>query len=365
MQNYNHFTIDYISTVIKTLKIEISSNDDAVIFPEQISTSMLAELKDKLTLLWDDSQTAIDICKNKHDAKIQSGLFGLVNDFNKAMQIGFLISDRVVLIDYLFNRLLQVSNLANVNIEHLCTVASELARLLPLAKNGRVVIIPSPFTWNAETKEIIRTCVENSPEPFNPHMMTLINLFSITKICNLHPYTIAESDNNYNEIMSVNIAPNKILSAPTLAYAHKGLLGALLTEKSLMKEGFVTSDNISLTNFQKVIHKNTKFNNRYLEKIVSGGEIDLAVITDEIETSILEELESADKNIIKKLVPGMVLVASGSSYGLSYFCAASAQLSALGAFLGFTSTALGLLLGSNAQNDPIVQVFSELKKEGL
>lgn len=365
MRNYNHFTIDYITKIITTLDIEISDNGEAIIFPETISPSKLATLKEGIGSLWKDSQTAINICKNKHDAKIQSGLFGLVDDFNKAMQIGFLISDRVVLIDYLFDRLLRNPDFTRINIPHFCAVASELASLLPLAERGRVVIIPSPFSWNDESKQLIRACIEDSDEIFTPYMMAMVNMFSIVKLCKLHPYTIAESDANYDEITSINISTGNIISKPSLEHAQKRLLGSLFTEKSLMREGFVTSHKITISKFQKIIQSNKRFHNEYLNKILSGGEIDLSVISDELELSILEEINNSDKNSLKKLVPAGVFLTSASSYSLSYFYSASPTLTALGALIGLSSTALGLLFGKNANDDPIVQVFSELKKNGL
>lgn len=365
MRNYNHFTINYITTIITTLDIEISNDGKAIIFPENISELKLATLKENIRSLWEDSQTAIEICKNKYDAKIQSGLFGLVNDFNKAMQIGFLISDRIILIDYLYDRLLRGSDFSRVNIPHICAVASELASLLPLAERGRVVIIPSPFSWNDESKQLIRACLDNSIGKFTPYMMAMVNMFSIVKLCQLHPYTIAESDANYDEIMSVNISTGNIISKSSLEYAQKRLLGSLFTEKSLMREGYVTSDRITISKFQQIIQGNNKFHGEYLNKILSGGEIDLSIISEELENSILEEIKNSDKNSLKKLIPTGVLLSSGGGYGLSYFYSASPTLAALGALVGFSSTALSLLLGKSENNDPIVQVFAELKKNGL
>ncbi|MCB5313306.1 hypothetical protein [Yersinia intermedia] len=365
MRNYNHFTIDYITTIITTLDIEISNNGKAIVFPERISEFKLTALKENIGSLWKDSQTAIDICKNKHDAKIQSGLFGLVDDFNKAMQIGFLISDRVVLIDYLFDRLLRNSDFKKINIPHVCAVASELASLLPLAERGRVVIIPSPFSWNDESKQLIHACVEDNNKIFTPYMMAMVNMFSIIRLCKLHPYTIAESDANYDEITSVNISTGSIISKLILEHAHKRLLGSLFTEKSLMREGFVTSDNITISKFQEIIQGNKKFQSEYLSRILSGGEIDLSVISNELEVSILDEINNSNKNSLKKLIPAGVLLSSGSGYSLSYFYSTSPTLTAFGALIGFSSTALGLLLGKSESDDPIVQVFAELKKNGL
>lgn len=365
MKNYNHFTINYITTIITTLEIEISSNGEAIIYPERISTQKLITLKENLEIIWRDSETAIDICKKKHDAKIQSGLFGLVNDFHKAMQIGFLISDRVVLIDYIFDRLLRRSDLTKVNIPHFCAVASELASLLPLANRGRVVIIPNPFSWSEESKQLICACIEDSNEAFTPYMMAMVNMFSVVKLCKLHPYTIAESDANYDEITSVNISAGNIASKTSIVHAKKRLLGSLFTERSLMREGFVTSQNITISKFQEIIQGNERFHSEYLNRILSGGEIDLSVISNDLETSILNEINNSDVSSLKKLNPSGAVLLSGGGYGLSYFCAASPTLSALGALLGFSSTILGLLPGKNVNDDPVVKVFSELKKNGL
>lgn len=365
VRNYNHFTIDYITTIITTLDIEISSNGEAIIFPDRITTPKLTALKENLKNIWNDSETAIDICRNKHDAKIQSGLFGLVNDFHKAMQIGFLISDRVVLIDYILDRILNKPDLTRINIPHFCAVASELASLLPLAERGRVVIIPNPFTWNDESKQLIRACVEDSNELFTPYMMAMVNMFSIVKQCKLHPYTIAESDANYDEITSVNISPGHVVSKTNIEHAKKRLMGSLFTEKSLMREGFVTSQDITISKFQEIIQSNERFHSAYLDKILSNGEIDLSVMTQELETSILKEINNTDKNTLKKLNSAGVVLLSGGGYGLSYFYAASPTLSALGALLGFSSTVLGLLLGKSLNDDPVIKVFSELKINGL
>ncbi|MGJ7100848.1 hypothetical protein ABMZ87_17290 [Morganella morganii] len=365
MTNYNHFTIDYISIIITTLEIEISTDGKATILPERISTSKLATLKDRMKYLWKDSETAINICKNKHDAKIQSGLFGLIDDFNKAMQIGFLISDRVILIDYLFCRLLHQSDFTRVNIPHICTIASELANLLPLAKRGRVVIIPNPFSWHDESKQLIRKCIEDSDRTFTPSMMAMVNMFSIINLCKLHPYTIAESDTNYNEITSVNISTGNVISKPSLDHAQKRLLGSLFTEKSLMREGFFTSQKITISKFQQIIQENKKFHNEYLNKILSGGEIDLSVIGDELEASIVEEINKLDQRKLKKLIPAGTILSSAGGYGLAYFCSASPTLSVFGSLLGFSSTVLGLLLDKNKNKDPIIKVFVELQKNGL
>lgn len=364
MGDYNSFTIDYISGVIRCLDIELDKDGNAIIIPEEVSVNKLSTLKEYLSSIWENSNSAIDICTNKYDAKVQSAMFGLVDDFKRAMQIGFLISDRIVLIDYLYTRILNKNDLTKVNIPHLCAVVTDLASLLALARRGRVVIIPSPFYWDDESRKLMEECVRNNVE-INVNIMSFINMWSITKKCNLHPYTIAESKDNYDELMSVNISSSKLLTKTALDYAYKGLLGALLTESMLVKEGFVTMDNISLSDFQEIVQSEKRFHYEFLNKITSGGEIDLNKVANDIEDAISEEIKNEDKNLLKKYLPQAIAASSIGSYGLAYFCAASLPLTAMGSVLGVSSTILGLLNRNSENNDPIVKVFCELRKHGF
>lgn len=364
MVDYNSFTVDYISSIINCLDIEIDNTGNATILPENVSVDKLTVLKCCLNTIWKSSDSAIDICVKKYDAKIQSGMFGLVDDFKRAMQIGFLISDRIILIDYLHERILNKDDLTRVNIPHLCAIVTNLASLLPLAQRGRIVIIPSPFHWHDESKKIMEECIQNDID-LNVDVMSFVNLWSITKKCKLHPYTIAESKDNYDELLSVNISSTKILTKTSLDYAYKGMLSALLTEDLLMKEGFVTSDNISLSDFQKIVQNEKGFHYEYVDRIVSGGEIDLNIMANDIEKSISEEIKKTDINKLKKLLPQGIAASSIGSYGLAYFCAASLPLTAMAATLGISSMLLGLLNNKEANNEPVVKVFSELRRHGF
>jgi hypothetical protein len=364
MKNYNHFTINYITAIIEALDIKLQDNEEALIVPSTITIEKLRVLKTRLDNIWIDSGSSIDICVNKHDTKIQSGLFGLVDDFKKAIQIGFLISDRVVLVDYLYDRILSLKNLEKTNIPNLCAIVTNLAGLLPLAIKGRIVIIPSPFSWNDDAKDMMEKCVMNNV-PLNVNTMSLVSLLSITKKCNLHPYTISESIENHDEILSFDITPAQALTKVTLDYANEGILAALLTEKTLMSEGFITSNTIPLSLYQEITQKDNDFNRKYMKAIVAGGEIDADSIACDIKKSIVDEIKNSDKNKLKKFLPYATGASSMGSYGLAFFYASSVPLSGLAAFFGVTSTLFSLLIGNDKQNDPVVKVFAELKKNGL
>lgn len=151
--HYNQFTIDYIDAVKRNLNIEVNETGESLYFPDSITDINILNLKDELQSIWGDSTSAIDVIRKKEDSTIQSGLFGLVNELDTALKIGFLISDRIVLIDYLFERLLTRKEPNKIDRIHLGVIASSLVNTLPLAKIGRIVIIPSPFNWYPDTKK--------------------------------------------------------------------------------------------------------------------------------------------------------------------------------------------------------------------
>ena len=181
--NYNHFTIDYIKSIKRNLKIEIDDSGNAIFFPDSITNNDLINLKDDLKSIWDSSASAINILKDKHESIIQSGLFGLVNDLDKAIKIGFLTGDRVVLIDCLFERILLRREPNKIDRTKLGVVTNVLVQALPLAESGRIVIIPSPFNWNHNSKKIIEEV--SNITPMTPDLMSLLNMLSITKLCKL------------------------------------------------------------------------------------------------------------------------------------------------------------------------------------
>lgn len=146
--HYNQFTIDYISAVKRHLRIEFNTHGNAVFLPDEIVPLDLIALKNELQEIWADSKSAIELVKSKQDAIVQSGLFGLINELDTALKIGFLLGDRIVLIDYLYERILLKKEPEKINISHLGVLASSLVNTLPLAEKGRIVIIPNPFEWN-------------------------------------------------------------------------------------------------------------------------------------------------------------------------------------------------------------------------
>lgn len=360
--NYNHFTVSYINSIKNNLCISINSKGEAEFYPEKINASNILNLKIELEKLWKEATTAIEIIENKQDATIQAGLFGLINDLDKALKVGFLIADRVVLIDYLFERILS-KNLEKIDYTHLGVIASSLVNILPLAENGRVVIIPNPFKWNEKSKEIIAEVA--SKTMLTPELMSLLNMLSITKRCKLHPYTIAESKDRYASIIDNQIDHVNAIGKDAGQYAYEGILGALLSERILDETNLNVALNIPISEYFNIVSSNKEFYRQYLTALTQGDSLNAQNNIDNIKQEIKKALEEQNRRYIESFKKGVNIIGGvgGGAIGLlGAVSIISAPLSLVGAVLSFSPTLISLMKDSNGNNNPaLISVFSNLQ----
>ncbi|MFW0739246.1 hypothetical protein [Flavobacterium sp. T12S277] len=358
--NYNHFTISYITALQKNLKIEIVDGD-ALFFPDYIQPEDLENLKTELQQIWEHSESAITLLKNKEDAKIQLGLFGLVTDFDLALKTGYLLGDRVVVIDYIFERIINKKPLDQIDIPYLGSISSNLVLALELAKKGRFVIIPNPFNWNADSKKIIAEIVEKTT--MSVELMSLLNMLSITTLCKLQPYTIAESAENYERIISDQISHTDAMDRTTEEYAYQGILGGLLTEKLINEAEFQTLLNIPLTEYAEVIALQQNFYTEYLRKITFGGALHAENNIEELKKEVLNLIEERNDNVYKKIVEraGTITGVGGAAISLwATMVVVSAPLAITGAILATSGTLAALIKSKELEGTPVINVFSKL-----
>jgi len=359
--HYNQFTIDYIGAVKRNLNIQINESGEAGCFPDFIEDSHILNLKNDLQAIWENSTDAINIVQSKHDAVIQSGLFGLVNDLDTALKIGFLMSDRVVLIDYLFERILTKKDPSKIDRTHLSVIASSLVNALPLAKSGRIVIIPSPFDWYPETKKIIKEVVNQLD--MSPDLMSLLNMLSITKLCQLHPYTIAESEENYLSIINSQIDCVDTIGRDGGNFAYKGILGALLSEKLLNDTEMKIALNIPLSVYFEIIGSNENFYSKYLTEITKDGSIYAQNNINRIRNSLLREIEERNKVDFRGLAKGATVVGGVGCAAIalaSVITVVSAPLVITGAVMGLSATLTGLVNSKSKNEDIVISMFKKL-----
>lgn len=359
--HYNQFTIDYIKAVKSNLKIEVDTIGNALYFPDSISSTDIINLKNDLQQIWSNSDSAIALLEIKHDAKIQSGLFGLINELDTALKVGFLLGDRVVLTDYLFERLLLRKEPSKINYLHLGVIARSLVNILPLAEEGRIVIIPNPFNWNHESKKIINE-VANKTE-ISIDLMSLLTMLSITKRCQLHPYTIAESQTVYSSIINSQIDHVDAIGKDGGAYAYTGILGALLSEKLLNETELKVALNIPLSKYFEIVSANKEFYARYLSQITSGGSLNAQNNIDNLRSSLLKEIEEKNKIKLSSIAKAATVVTglgSGTIALASVVTVVAAPLQIFGAALALSATLTGLVNGKDKEEQPIISVFHKL-----
>lgn len=360
--HYNIFTIKYLEAIKNNLKIERNEDNQTFCLPENISIEDIISLRAELESIWGMSESAIEITANKHDSIIQSGLFGPINDFDLALRTGFLIGDRIILIDYLFNRLLTRKKTEVVNLEHLCSIANTLVNLLPLAIEGRIVIIPDPFTWNPYAKQIIKEVSEKTL--LTIPLMSMLNMLSICKECNLHPYTIAESNDTYNAIIKDQIDHVDAIGKDSSQYAYEGLLGSLLSERLINKAEFSYIKDIPIEKYAKIISQHTGFYSEYLSQITSGGSLNADSNIEKIRDSFVTTIKNGNSSILR--IAKRIAAASGiGSAGIALLAATtviSAPIAITGAVLGSIASLGAILNNKNKDENTIISLFKNLSQ---
>lgn len=350
--HYNHFTIDYIESIKRNLNIYLDDYGRANFFRDTISEENILNLSKDLETIWGRSSSSIKIIKEKHDAKVQSGLFGLVNDLEQAVKIGFLLGDRVVIIDYLFERILQRNNPSDINITHLGAICTYLVSLLPLAKKGRVVIIPNPLIWHDQTKQVMLEVSQKTI--LSPNLMSLLNMLSITRLCQLHPYTIAESDDVYQDIINTQIDNADVIGKDAATYAYEGIVAGLLSEKLVNRTEFTGFDDLPIEQFYETVSNHDGFNRAFIERIISGGSLN----AEQNIEKLISDLKSnqGDNSVLdfKKPIANTMSIVGGTISLASTLYTISAPLIATGALLGLSSTLVDLIPSKEGNDQDIV-----------
>lgn len=361
----NHFTISYIRAVKDCLNVEFNSENAAVFYPDRISIENIKSLKIKLDEIWNDSETAINILKTQEEATVQMGLFGLINDLELALKVGFTLGDRIVLIDYLHDRILSKEP-QNIDIQHLGSIASNLVNCLTLAEIGRIVIIPNPFGWNSDSKKIIIEASNNIT--LTPELLSLLNMLSITKICHLHPYTITESKDRYNKIVDNHLDYTDLIGRSGGIYAYEGILGALLSERVLNETELKIVLDLPINRYYEIISQNKDFYSEYISALTKGGALNIQNNMNKLKESVNLALHEKNEKIKQRFQQGLDWVGgigAGTISVLGTVSAVSSPLVALNAIFLFSPLLFRLLGNKDNKGDPVISVFSNLLEDKL
>lgn len=359
--HYNNFTIDYLSTIKSVLNIEANDHGEMVCIPEAISDACISELEKALNAIWDNSRSAIDIVRDKHDSTIQSGLFGLVDDLDNAIKIGYLLSDRVVLIDYIYSRIITRKNPESIDRIYLCNICNSLVRLLPLAKDGRIVIIPNPFDWNKTSKELILEASKKNI--ISIQIISMLNMLSICKECKLNPYTIAESEELFDKILNDQIDYTDMIGKAYGTNSYESILCALLSEKLLSNIEFQFLNHYPIEKYSDIISQEKGFYSEYSSKITSGGISHFEQNIKDIEKTFLVAIEKKNNNI-SNIAKGISALSGVGGAGIALLGATSvisAPLAMAGASLSLIASLGAVVKSTPDKDEPLINVFKKLR----
>ena len=362
--HYNHFTISYIQTVQECLNIYPDSYGTITVMPEEITDQQLVNLTQKLDEIWPNSASAVEVLRTKKEAQRQTCLFGLVNDFDLALKTGFLIADRIVLLDYLYERLLKRKKPGSINRTHLSVVVWGVISCLELAKEGKIVIVPHPLSWHSETKYLfsnIGEIVELSPE-----VMSLLSVLSISKPCNLQPYTIAESTEEFDDIIDSRINLTDAIGKYGGNKAYRSILGSLMSEKLIKNTKFNVILDLPLTSYSMIISSKADFYDKYLNRLTLETDINIDEAVVKLSKNLEKDILETDTKVTKSLNEAFGNTTGLIGNGVAILVAMSEldpRIKIAGAVIGLVSKLSSLYKPAEMEDKTIIAVFKKLHKE--
>lgn len=188
-------------------------------------------------------------------------------------------------------------------------------------------------------------------------------MLSITRHCQLHPFTIAESEEKYSSITDSQIDHVDSIGKDKGVYAYEGILAALLSEKLLNETELKIALDIPLSNYFEIINSNKNFYNKYLTLITSGGSMNAKNNIDSIRNALVKEIDDRNKIDFRGLAK-KATIAAGVGGGVitlaSTVTVISAPLVITSAVLALSATLTGIVNGKDKHEDIIISVFKKL-----
>jgi hypothetical protein len=247
-------TVAYLQAIENRFSISWAAQNQPVCIPDRIDTNALRSLKEDLDalLLKDQGRKAIDATRAYGPNRIQTVGFGLTPDFDQFIKLGFLYGDRVVLWDFLSNRLLlEKSGISNLTI---AKTACELLLLRPAVERGAVVILPHPVEWSdlAEmVAEDLKAHGRRSAAEFGLSMA----LCAVEEGLPLHPFTLLRSGPQPKASPAVCGQEGDLYSKEN--YVFQEALSAMLSNQR-----FAYLQNVSASEFQRIVAGHQKLRRR-------------------------------------------------------------------------------------------------------
>ncbi len=193
MDKLTKASLEYINAIEDRLNITINNGEPVFIF-DRIKKKNIKKLKSEISDIYtEDIEGLLHQTYKDGKSLIQGVGFGLVNDFEKFIKVGMLYSNRVILWDYLWGRILRdIDNYKN-NLADIGIVSNNLIKIKQSISQGGIVILPHPTSWNKNTSTILNELREKK-ELYNTTNFGLASSLSVALDLNIHPYTLYDEN---------------------------------------------------------------------------------------------------------------------------------------------------------------------------
>ena len=354
-------SLQYVDIIQDRLQIELDDSESPVFVPDRVEPAHIISLKDDIS---DTFKNSIDGMLHEASAQgkelIQGVGFGLIEDFEKFIKVGLLYSNKIVLWDYLWGRILRDVTAYEQHIDHLGEVAKNLVGIRQIIENNGIIILPHPTDWHKPTNTCLSELAEE-PDLYTSTNFGLVSALSVCQELQLHPYTLYE----HHVYLGGTPEFDKLYNADKVNYAYN------LT-KLLDEEPFTLIDDLSANAFHQFLKDNPDFFAEFRDTFLISGdkksEAELKQAFIQKKDKVIAQLKERDKNARNK---GISLAAEATThlaalaniiFGVATGTMTDTLLLTAAASL---SAALARLISSNKtkqENNILILGFEKLKK---
>ena len=238
-------SLNYLAAIESRLGITWEANDTPVCVPDGFDASATKNLKAELDgiLKGEPPRKALNATREYGKQYIQTVGFGLAADFDQFVKLGFLYGDRVVLWDFLSDRLL--SEKSKISKMTLAQTACELLLLKPAVERGAVVILPHPMEWSGLAEMVAEDLQQQGVRSTAVFGLSMA-LSAVEEGLNLHPFTMLRSEPQPKPSSAVSGYEGDFYSKEN--YIFQNALSQMLSNQQ-----FAYLQNISSAEFQRIV----------------------------------------------------------------------------------------------------------------
>jgi len=287
-------TLNYLSAIESRLGITWEAPNRPVCLPDQFNSAGLTSLRTDLDgmlkgNLADKARNDTRVYGKDH---IQTVGFGLAPDFDQFIKLGFLYGDRVVLWDFLSNRLLleksKISNLALAN------TACQLLMLKPAVERGAVVVLPHPAEWSGLAEMVAEDLKQQGTRSAAVFGLSMA-LSAVEEGLPLHPFTLLRNELQPKASPAVSGNEGDLYSKENYIF-QKALSGMLSNQQ------FVYLQNVSSAELQKIVAGNQELH-RQLRRVFNPptgmSQQQVAIELQHLQTDLAKLIERQNGEILK------------------------------------------------------------------